>query len=130
MLVAFMFIARMLGKEAFGEPGIIRSTVGVFGTLAGFGLGLTATKHIAEFRRCNPERAGRLLALSNLLAIATSALMGLALLILAPWLAAETLHACAFERASAAGNDDTAAHRLDRHADGSPRWVRGLQDHR
>ena len=54
-LLASILVARMLGKETFGEFGIIRSTVEMFGVFAGFGLGLTATKYIAEFRRTDPE---------------------------------------------------------------------------
>lgn len=48
-LIASVFIARMLGKDVFGMYGLIRTTllgVAVFST---FGLGLTATKFIAEY---------------------------------------------------------------------------------
>lgn len=93
MLLAFMLLARMLGKEGFGELGIVRSTVGMLGTLAGFGLGMTATKHVAEFRKSDPERAGRIMALSSLMALATGGLMAVVLVFLAPQLAADTLQA-------------------------------------
>lgn len=46
-LTASILAVRLLGKGGFGELGIIQTTIGMFGTLAGFGLGLTATKHIA-----------------------------------------------------------------------------------
>ena len=52
MLAAWVLVARMLGKTGYGELGMIQSTVGMFGVFAGFGLGLSATKHVAEFRRC------------------------------------------------------------------------------
>src|SRR3989339_928116 len=61
VLLAMMIVARMLGKTAFGELGMIDSTVGMLGTFAGFGLGVTATKHIAEFRHSDPHRAARIL---------------------------------------------------------------------
>jgi len=61
MLAASVLVARMLGKTGFGELGMIRSTVGMFGVFAGFGLGLTATKHVAEFRSSDPARAGRII---------------------------------------------------------------------
>ncbi len=93
MLAAWILVARILGKIGYGELGIIQSTVGMFGVFAGFGLGLTATKHVAEFRRNDPERAGRIIALSGLVAMATGGLMALGLFIFAPWLAKHTLNA-------------------------------------
>jgi len=93
MLAASVFVARLLGKEGFGEFGIIRGTIETFGIFAGFGLGLTAMKHVAEFRRQDPCRAGRILVLSNLAAVGTGATLTLALVVAAPWLAAEALNA-------------------------------------
>jgi O-antigen/teichoic acid export membrane protein len=86
MFAASVLVARMLGKTGFGEFGMIQSTVGMFGILAGFGLGLTATKHIAEFLHKNPERAGNILGLSSLTAGATGFGMTLLLFGLAPWM--------------------------------------------
>src|SRR5580698_9969778 len=45
-----IIVARVLGITAFGEFTIIQSTVGLFGTFAGLGLGITATKYVAELR--------------------------------------------------------------------------------
>lgn len=93
MLCAAVLVARMLGKTIFGELGMIRSTVGMFGIFAGFGLGLTATKHVAEFRQSDPDRAGRIMGLSSLFAMVTGGLMALGLFIFAPWLAEHTINA-------------------------------------
>jgi len=93
MLVASILVARMLGKTGFGELGMIQSTVGMFGVFAGFGLGLTATKHVAEFRRSDPERTGRIIGLSEMVAMATGGLMSISLFVFAPWLAAHTINA-------------------------------------
>ena len=93
MLVASILVARMLGKTGYGELGMIRSTVGMFGVFAGFGLGLTATKHVAEFREKDPERAGRIIGLSGLFAMATGGLMAVGLFVFAPWLAEHTINA-------------------------------------
>ena len=92
-LIAFIFVARMLGKTGFGELGIIQSTVGMFGVFAGFGLGLTATKHVAEFRVKDPAKTGRIMALSGIVAIGSGGVMAIALVVFAPWLAAHTLAA-------------------------------------
>lgn len=93
MLCATILVARMLGKTVYGELGMIQSTVGMFGVFAGFGLGITATKHVAEFRQNDPERAGRIIGLSSLFAFGTGGLMALGLLIFAPWLAEHTINA-------------------------------------
>src|SRR5216683_7526188 len=55
-LAAGIFVARTLGKEGFGQFGIIRGTVEMFGIFAGFGLGLTATKYVAELRQTDRQR--------------------------------------------------------------------------
>lgn len=93
MLCATVLVARMLGKTVYGELGMIQSTVGMFGVLAGFGLGLTATKHVSEFRQGDPERAGRVIGLSGLFAMGIGGLMALGLLIFAPWFAEHTINA-------------------------------------
>lgn len=93
MMCATVLVARMLGKTVYGELGMIQSTVGMFGVFAGFGMGLTATKHVAEFRQSDPERAGRIMGLSGLVAIGTGGVMALGLFIFAPWLAEHTINA-------------------------------------
>ncbi len=93
MLCATVLVARMLGKTVYGELGMIQSTVGMFGVFAGFGLGLTATKHVAEFRQSDPARAGRIIGISGIFALGTGGLMALSLLIFAPWLAESTINA-------------------------------------
>jgi len=93
MLCATVLVARILGKTVYGELGMIQSTVGMFGVLAGFGLGVTATKHVAEFRRTDPERTGRIIGLSGLFAMGAGGLIALGLLIFAPWLAENTINA-------------------------------------
>ncbi len=92
-LAASVITARLLGGEQFGEYAMIQSTVGMLGVFAGTGLGLTATKYVAELRVTNPDRAGRIIALSTAVALGTGAIAVMALLILAPWLATSTLSA-------------------------------------
>lgn len=93
MLVASIVIARVLGKEEFGELGAIQSTVGMLGIFAGLGLGLTATKYVAEFRQKDPAKAGRIIALSFVVTLVTGSFLTILLYLLAPWLAAATLAA-------------------------------------
>lgn len=92
MLCATILVARILGKTVYGEMGMIQTTVAMFGVFAGFGIGLTATKYVAEFRKKDPERAGRIIGLSWIIAAVTGSLMTLGLYIFAPWLAEHTLN--------------------------------------
>lgn len=92
-LAAAYVSSHLLGKVGFGELGIIQNTVGTFGAIAGFGLGLTATKYVAELRQTDPARAGRVIGLSDLVAFSTGLGMALLLVIFAPWLAAVSLKA-------------------------------------
>lgn len=92
-LVTFLFVARWLGAERFGEFGIVRSTAEMFGLFAGFGMGLTATKHVAQYRAGSPERAGRILGLTFLVAIVLGVLATALLWLAAPALTASVLDA-------------------------------------
>jgi O-antigen/teichoic acid export membrane protein len=82
-----------LGKEGYGELGIIQSTIGMFGIFAGFGLGMTATKFIAQYRTTDPAKAGRIRALSSTFAWVSSGITSVILFQTAPWLAKHTLAA-------------------------------------
>jgi O-antigen/teichoic acid export membrane protein len=93
MLFAFIIVARMLGQETYGEFGIIRATTNMFVIFAGFGLGMTATKHIAEYKNSNPERASRILTLSALFAIGTASLVAITVFFSSSWLATNTINA-------------------------------------
>lgn len=93
MLVASILVARMLGRDIYGEYGMIRTTVSMFLVFAGFGLGMTATKHVAEYRITDPARAGRIMAISGIFAIATGSVVAVSLYIFAPWVATHTINA-------------------------------------
>jgi len=92
-LTSSVVVARLLGREGFGELGMVQSTVGMFQVFAGLGLGMTATKYIAELRATDPERAGRIIGLSGVVAATTGALLAGLLAIFAPWFSARVLSA-------------------------------------
>lgn len=92
-LLASILVARLVGKVGFGELGIVQSTIGMFGAFAGLGLGVTATKYIAEYRAKDPPRAGRIMALTIWLGMLAGGLLAAALFVTAPWLAVRTLAA-------------------------------------
>jgi len=93
LLAASVVCARLLGKAGFGQLGMIQSTAGMFGIFAGLGLGLTTTKYVAQLRQSDPARAGRILALSSLVALVSGGLMAVLLALSASALARSTLRA-------------------------------------
>lgn len=92
-LVSTVVVGRMLHAHGFGELGMIQSTVGLFGTVGGFGLGMSSTKYVAEFRRSDPARAGRIIALASATAWISSSIFAAALFFAAPLVAKHVLAA-------------------------------------
>ncbi len=93
LLAASVICAWFLGKEGFGAMGMIQSTAGMFGILAGLGLGITATKYVSELRRQDPLRTGRILALSATAAFFSGSVITVLVILLAPYLAQHVLAA-------------------------------------
>jgi O-antigen/teichoic acid export membrane protein len=104
VLAASVGCARLLGTTGFGQLGMIQSTAGMFGIFAGLGLGLTATKYVAEYRVKDRDRAGRILALSAVVAVISGALMTGALILGSSFLANRTLGAPNLARPLAIGS--------------------------
>jgi O-antigen/teichoic acid export membrane protein len=92
-LLVALISAHLLGKQRFGELGIINSTLSTAGIVAGFGLGLTATKYTAQLRVNDPDRAGRIVGLSLAVSVGLGGAIGLLLFTLSPLLALKSLGA-------------------------------------
>jgi O-antigen/teichoic acid export membrane protein len=92
-LVAMVLAARLLGAEEFGGFGLVQSTLGLFGMFAGAALGATATRFVAATCHTDPERTGRVIGLVSGSALVSVALIGVAIVALAPWLARSVLGA-------------------------------------
>lgn len=92
MLLASIVAARILGKLQFGELGMIRSTINMFSVFAGFGLGLTATKYIAEFRIKDINKTGKIIGLTIIFATLIGGLISCSIVLLAPFLANRTIN--------------------------------------
>lgn len=90
-LLGAIVVARLLGKERFGELGIVQATVAMFQVFADFGLGVTATKYVAELRGTDPDRAGRIAGLSGMVAGVTGAALAVGLVLAAPLIAERAL---------------------------------------
>lgn len=71
-LVANVFVARILGKQVFGDYTMLLTTLLTLVTLAQLAMGNTATKFAAEYRSTDRERAGQVLAMTlNITLLAT-----------------------------------------------------------
>lgn len=74
-----IIIIRLIGREAFGEFGLLNTTISMFGMFTAFSISQTATKYIAQYRHSDKEKVGRIIGLSFVF----SGLFGLLLCIFA-----------------------------------------------
>jgi O-antigen/teichoic acid export membrane protein len=74
-LLVSVLLVRLLGSRDFGAIAVIQSTVGLLGTFAGLGLGMTATKYTAELRERDTDRLGRMLAMIYCVALCAGSIM-------------------------------------------------------
>src|SRR3989338_3875721 len=68
-VVIGVVVARTLGSSSLGLYVIVQSTIGLYATFFGLGLGLTATKMIAQHYVNSPEMIGKILGLLFLILI-------------------------------------------------------------
>jgi O-antigen/teichoic acid export membrane protein len=92
-LVAMILVARILGQVSFGELGLIQSTLGMAGLMAGMGLGETATRFVATYAASDRLRAGRVIALVTSVSISTVLLAAVILISGSGLIAGAVLHA-------------------------------------
>jgi O-antigen/teichoic acid export membrane protein len=86
-------IANLLGRDGFGEFGIIQNTVLIVSGMAQVAMGITATKYVAEFRSCDQAKAGRILGLCSAVSLIMAFVAASIILLTASWLAADILKA-------------------------------------
>jgi O-antigen/teichoic acid export membrane protein len=86
-LAVGVVLAHMLGREGYGEVGVIVASCTLFMTLGGLGLGVTATKYSAQMRSRDPGRVGRFLGGLLVLGILSSLIVALLVAFFAPELA-------------------------------------------
>lgn len=78
VLLGGILTARILDKDAFGQFGMVKSTVSMFVILGSSGLGLTATKYIAEYKEHFEEKVFRI----HLLTSRAATILGIVLVLL------------------------------------------------
>lgn len=80
-------IANLVGRTLYGEFGIVQNTLVTLAAIAQVATGITATKHVAEFRNADKARAGRLIGFCATISAGTGIFATLLLLAASPWLA-------------------------------------------
>ena len=92
-LVAAALAARVLGAGDYGSLVVALGTCTVLAEVAGAGMAVAATRHVAELRDSAPERAGRLAGGAVGLSAAAGLLLAGLQVLLAPWVAGSLLSA-------------------------------------
>lgn len=75
LFFCWLVVARILGAYDYGQFGIVRSTITLFVAFAGFGLGLTASKHIAQYSDSNKQKTSDIISMSLAVGIITGILI-------------------------------------------------------
>jgi O-antigen/teichoic acid export membrane protein len=85
-LLTTILAARLLGQDAFGALGAVQTTAVSLANIASAGLGISATRYLAEMCDNDPARAGRIAGLISLATLITATALAGALLALGlPW---------------------------------------------
>lgn len=80
MLLAGILIARFLGKDLYGEYGVVKTTMFYIASFATFGLGFTSTKYIAQFVSERPWHIKNIIRDAILITIVFSSVIALLLI--------------------------------------------------
>lgn len=83
--------SHILGKEGYGELGIILNTLILFSILS-TGYGATCSKYISELKDISPERANRIITLSTILTISFTVFGAVLLFLNSGQIASKTLN--------------------------------------
>lgn len=92
VLIGGIICARILGKEEYGQFGMIRATINMFVVFGIAGLGLTATKFISEYKANQKHKIPSIYILTNGFAVITGTIITILILILASTIAENNLH--------------------------------------
>ncbi len=80
LLLAGILIARFLGKDIYGEYGVVKSTMFYIASFATFGLGFTSTKFISEYIEKEKKYIKSLVRDSSLITLVFSGLIAILLI--------------------------------------------------
>ena len=93
VLIASIVCANILGNAKFGELGIIRSTISMFVALGSLGLGITATKYIAEYKEKDKEKVSSIYYLSTSFAMVIGIVLSVSVILFSGYISDVVLKA-------------------------------------
>lgn len=93
VLVAGIICAHILTKEEYGQLGMVRSTINMFVAIGVAGLGVTATKFIAQYKFESPSKIQKIVSLTNQFAIVTGFVVSGIIYFFSQTIAVTILHA-------------------------------------
>lgn len=93
LFLAWLMVAKILGKEGNGEVGIVRSTINVFVIFVGSGIALTTTKFIPELLDKDKSRVGKIISLTLTISIVIGLFLSLLLFVGSSYVANNILNA-------------------------------------
>ena len=82
LMISQIIIARMLGKEAYGQFSLINNTVQMFVLFAGLGLGATLLRYTAIYYKDQKEKVGQFITTLTIICISLATLISLLVFIL------------------------------------------------
>jgi O-antigen/teichoic acid export membrane protein len=65
VLIGAIVVARIIGREIYGEFAILKSTINTFTSISSAAFGIAATKYIAEYRVTDISKIGRIISLTT-----------------------------------------------------------------
>lgn len=83
MLLAGIVIARLLGKDLYGQYGFVKTTMFQFASFATLGLGYTSTKFVAEHKQKNDSKVKPIINASLSITLTISCVVAIGILIFA-----------------------------------------------
>jgi len=92
-LLAGIVIARFLGRDIYGEYGMIRNTIISISLFSTFGLGYTSTKFVAEYKIVNPPLLSLISHYSEKITLIISGTLALLLFVFSEYVSAKILNA-------------------------------------
>lgn len=92
VFATWVLIGRLLGSSNYGNFGIIRDAVIMFSSFAGLGLGLTASKFVAEYLDNDKEKVSRIIGLTLSFAMIAGLVVGCSVFWASPSIARSMLN--------------------------------------
>lgn len=88
LLLSGILIARFLGKDLYGEYGLVKTTMFTIAAFSTFGLGYTSTKFIADYINNNKEYVYAVTKVSLVITLVSSSFLALLLILSASYISA------------------------------------------